>query len=157
MAMIPKCPKCGCPNLMIERRPDGDAKCESCKWHGPYKECFSDAKKFGLNPELDKTTLPPRIRGRVGQLDDGPDKGKWAFEISIATFWGIQIGDPMGTFGPWETEEIARTEMTRAVKLCCDTISSRMSGGMPPANEAMDMIAGGVLKSWDQIEKENSK
>lgn len=27
-------------SLLVERRPNGNAQCESCNWHGPYKYCF---------------------------------------------------------------------------------------------------------------------
>lgn len=36
----PRCPKCNSENLSVERRLDGDAKCLSCGWSGPYKSCF---------------------------------------------------------------------------------------------------------------------
>lgn len=41
--MKPVCPQCNSPerNLLVERRPDGDASCP-CGWKGPYKECFED-------------------------------------------------------------------------------------------------------------------
>lgn len=35
-----KCPKCKSEFLLVERRLNGNAQCESCNWHGPYKDCF---------------------------------------------------------------------------------------------------------------------
>lgn len=34
-----KCPKCGAANyILVERRPDGDAECTSCKYKGKSTE-----------------------------------------------------------------------------------------------------------------------
>lgn len=40
----PKCPNCDSSTLSVERRPDGDARCATCGWHGKYALCF-DSKK----------------------------------------------------------------------------------------------------------------
>lgn len=40
----PSCPKCGSQFLVVERRPDGNAKC-ACGWHGKYERCFEAPKK----------------------------------------------------------------------------------------------------------------
>ena len=37
---FPCCPNCLSNCLAVERRPDGDATCGSCKWKGPYRGCF---------------------------------------------------------------------------------------------------------------------
>lgn len=42
MTKDPKCPQCGSNDLAVERRPNGDAICNKCKWHGPYAECFKE-------------------------------------------------------------------------------------------------------------------
>lgn len=34
----PDCPICGDIDILIERRPDGDATCMECGYKGPYKE-----------------------------------------------------------------------------------------------------------------------
>lgn len=59
----------------------------------------------------------PRFKGRVGQGDDK----KFYFEISLWNFEGTEMigGEPIGTFGPWDTEEIAHEEMQTAVEMCC--------------------------------------
>lgn len=58
----------------------------------------------------------PRIRGRVGQAEED---NKWYFEMSMWNFEGTQmIGEPLGTFGPWETEEIAKAKMRKASEIC---------------------------------------
>lgn len=36
----PSCPACGSLKLSVERRPDGNAKCDSCGTTSPYSECF---------------------------------------------------------------------------------------------------------------------
>lgn len=36
----PQCPKCQATDLIIERRLNGDAICNSCNWHGPYADCY---------------------------------------------------------------------------------------------------------------------
>lgn len=36
-----KCPKCGGLQLLVERRPDGSARCLECHWYGSYKNCFT--------------------------------------------------------------------------------------------------------------------
>lgn len=35
-----KCPICHENNLIVEKRPDGDAKCLECSWGGKYSLCF---------------------------------------------------------------------------------------------------------------------
>lgn len=40
----PRCPSCDSVTLSVERRPDGDAICALCGWHGKYALCF-DSKK----------------------------------------------------------------------------------------------------------------
>ena len=42
----PRCPSCDSSTLSVERRPDGDARCATCGWHGKYALCF-DSKKVG--------------------------------------------------------------------------------------------------------------
>lgn len=42
-----RCPSCRCELLAVEKRPDGNAKCTSCGWHGAYSLCFdNDIKKL---------------------------------------------------------------------------------------------------------------
>lgn len=38
----PKCPKCGCIKLLVERRMNGNAKCLDCGAEVPYSECFDE-------------------------------------------------------------------------------------------------------------------
>lgn len=62
---------------------------------------------------------PPRIRARTGPGEDG----KYYFEISLWNFEGTEmIGDPIGPFGPFETEKEAKAEMRRAVELSAKAI-----------------------------------
>jgi hypothetical protein len=54
----PKCPKCGGNNLLVERRPDGDARCLDCDWLGKYSECFKvDPKRYQQEIERLKQRL----------------------------------------------------------------------------------------------------
>lgn len=48
----PKCPDCTSISLMVERRPNGDAKCCDCSWGGSYSDCFKSEtkKRVELNP-----------------------------------------------------------------------------------------------------------
>jgi hypothetical protein len=51
----PNCPKCGSTDLSVERRPNGDAICNKCNWHGPYADCFQ--KAFNQIREREKQVL----------------------------------------------------------------------------------------------------
>lgn len=91
----------------------------------------------------------PRIRGRLSIIESPEDlKGKWAFEISIWDFTGEkQVGGPMGPFGPFETEEIASREMSRACRMACEVYET--SDGGKPSGNYLDMKNGGILRPWD--------
>ncbi len=69
----------------------------------------------------------PRIRGKVGHGDDG----KYYFEISMWNFEGTEMigGEPLGTFGPWETEKEAHSELRKAVELACKKITNNKANG----------------------------
>lgn len=57
----PKCPKCGGGNLLVERRPDGDARCLDCDWRGKYAECL----------KLDPITQPlASMQQRLAELEN---------------------------------------------------------------------------------------
>lgn len=43
------CPECGHENLMVERRPDGDAVCVSCGVKSKYKDCIVPADSSPKN------------------------------------------------------------------------------------------------------------
>lgn len=87
----------------------------------------------------------PRIRARTGQGDDK----KWYFEISMWNFEGtVQIGDkPIGTFGPWETEAIAKEEMRKAVRIACEAIKG--PNGEKPDGQ-VDFKNGGTYRSFNE-------
>ena len=64
----------------------------------------------------------PRIRGKVGQAVDPPDMvGKWFFEMWLTEIGGGE-GKSLGQFGPWESEQIAKTELKRAAEIACKAI-----------------------------------
>lgn len=91
---------------------------------------------------------PPRIKGRVGSVDEGEFKGTFFFEIAMFDFYGEkQVGEPM-TFGPYKNEPEARAEMMKAVRLACDTIETAVDG--KPSVRFMDMKNGGVMRNWEE-------
>lgn len=93
--------------------------------------------------------LPPRIRGKVGQADPGQGfDGKWFFTVYIATFYGKEIGDPIGPFGPFDTEKVALQEMRTAVRLAAETYEKNETGEV--SGKFMDMKNGGILRNWDE-------
>ena len=90
----------------------------------------------------------PRIKGRVGQVEDGEQRGKWFFELSIWDLYGKeQQGEPF-IIGPWETEEIAGEELKKASRIVCDAFVKEVLK-VEPSGEYMDMKNGGVLRPWD--------
>lgn len=90
----------------------------------------------------------PRIRAKVGKIDNGEYKDKWAFEISLWTLDGEKmIGEPF-TIGPWDTKEQAHTEMKSAVKLSCEAIEK--ANGCDPSGKFLDMKNGGILRPWTE-------
>lgn len=86
----------------------------------------------------------PRIRARSGQGDDK----KWYFEISMWNFEGTtMIGEPFGTFGPWETEKQCKSEMRKAVELCCKAVKGP-DGSTPDGY--VDFNNGGIYRSFNE-------
>ena len=87
----------------------------------------------------------PRIRAKTGRGDDG----KYYFEISLWNFEGTEIigGEPVGTYGPWDTEEIAKSEMRRAVE-----ISAKCYKGPngEEANGFVDFKNGGEFRKFEE-------
>lgn len=87
----------------------------------------------------------PRIRARTGQGDDG----KYYFEISVWEFDGeTQIGEPIGPFGPYDTEAKAKEEMRRACRMACEQAEILEIG--KPTGKYLDLKNGGKLRSWDE-------
>lgn len=41
-SVAPRCPKCGSHKLIVERRMNGNAKCEDCGAEGPYADCYKE-------------------------------------------------------------------------------------------------------------------
>ena len=84
----------------------------------------------------------PRIRARSGKGEDN----KFYFEISIWNFAGTQqVGDVIGPFGPWETEEICKAEMRRAVEIGVKGIKG--PDGQEPEG-MIDMLDKGTFKKF---------
>jgi hypothetical protein len=64
----------------------------------------------------------PRFQGRVGKGDDN----KFYFEIFMSIIGDGKEPQSLGTFGPWDTEDIAHAELMNAAKICCE-----QAGGEP--------------------------
>ena len=91
----------------------------------------------------------PRIQGRVGTIEDPPElAGKFAFEIILSDIGGAgQIGDPIGPFGPFDTEAEAQRELRKACRTACEDISKKVPGGDP--TKYFDMQQN-KLRNWDE-------
>lgn len=91
------------------------------------------------------SSIPPRIRGRAGQGEDG----KWYFEISMWDLAGLTMvgGEPIGTYGPWDTEKIAKKEMRKAVEIIVKDCKN--PDGESP-NGYVDFKNGGVFRSFNE-------
>lgn len=91
----PECPKCGDhENLAVERRPNGDAICSKCNWHGPYADCYQKA----FNQIRDAEKVMFEYHG-MGSLD--MQAASFAFKSFLEsdsrrtkdkTFWGSPLG-----------------------------------------------------------------
>ena len=58
----PSCPNCGSNFLVVERRPDGNARC-ACSWSGKYAACFGETYKVAIqNPEARIKELEVRLK-----------------------------------------------------------------------------------------------
>lgn len=89
----------------------------------------------------------PRIQARVGQATEPKEfEGKWFFEMFLTTLGGGE-GQPMGQFGPWDTEEIAHEEMRRACKLACEAIEEKMAGSK--SGKYIDMKTN-QMRDWNE-------
>lgn len=95
---------------------------------------------------------PPRIRGKVGQAESPDDvKGKYFFEISIWDLAGEnQVGDPLGPFGPFDTEKVAKEEMRKAVKMCCDIYLDKVGLPQDASRGYVDMKNEGKFRKWEE-------
>jgi hypothetical protein len=90
----------------------------------------------------------PRIRGRVGQVNEPEEmKGKWVFELELTTLGG---GDanvlPLGIFGPYQTEAEAHKKLQEASRTVCEEIERKMMG--KSSGKYIDMKTNEV-RSWD--------
>lgn len=71
----------------------------------------------------------PRIQGKIGQADEPGHEyhGKWFFTIWLS-FIGEGQPKEIGTFGPWETEQIAKDELKNACRMGCEALEEKISG-----------------------------
>lgn len=90
----------------------------------------------------------PRIRGQAGEIMDGPDAGKWIYEISVWTLDGeARLGDPW-LLGPFESREQACNVGRDATKTVCETLEKEIGDGTI-SGKFLDMKNGGVLRPWE--------
>lgn len=94
---------------------------------------------------------PVRIRARSGQIEnEGPDKDKWAFEVSLWTLDGeTMVGEPFGPYGTFDTQDEAIAESRKMVELISKEMSKRMNNGQP-SDKYFDLKNGGVLRDWKE-------
>lgn len=92
----------------------------------------------------------PRIRGRLAQFAEPEEwKDKWCFEITFWSFDGEhQYGEPIGPFGPFETEAEASVELKKAARMASETCEMKMTGEI--SGKFIDMKNGGILRPWEE-------
>lgn len=90
----------------------------------------------------------PRIRGKVGIIDDPPElAGQFAFEISLWDLTGeTKIGESFGPFGPFKTDREAQDELKKATKSVCEEIERTETGDV--SGRYLDLKNGGVMRPW---------
>lgn len=90
----------------------------------------------------------PRIRCKSGQIESPPElAGKWCFTVSLWTFDGeTQIGDDIGPFGAFDTQEQAINESKKAAQMACEDIEKNVDGKV--SGKYLDMKNGGIMRSW---------
>lgn len=97
---------------------------------------------------MTKDIFVPRIRGKVGQAEDGQGfDGKFFYTIFITTMDGKNIGAPIGPFGPYDTERMALEQMRGAAKLCAESWEEKHYGQV--SGKYLDMLSGD-MRSWDE-------
>ncbi|MCB0415783.1 MAG: hypothetical protein KDD50_15705 [Bdellovibrionales bacterium] len=74
-------------------------------------------------------------------------------DISLWDFYGKTNYGSMGDFGPWDTEDEAHAQLKEAGHLAIEAIEEKMTG--QKSGEVMDMLAGGILKPWNQFKRPN--
>ena len=92
----------------------------------------------------------PRIQGKIGQGDEPghPHHGKWFFTVWFSTLGGGEAKE-VGTFGPWETEQIAKDELKKACRLGCEALEEKLGGDGKPSGHYIDMKTN-ELRPWDE-------
>ena len=68
---------------------------------------------------------------------------------NVAHFYGCkEEGKSLGTFGPWDSEAIAKKELESACRLACESIEKKMTGST--SGQYFDMKDNGKVKNWDK-------
>lgn len=90
----------------------------------------------------------PRIQGKVGQIEEDLENpehtGKWVFTVWLS-FIGATEPEEMGTWGPFDTQDIAKAELDKCAQFMCEKFEEDMDGG--PSGKYWDM-KDGKLKPW---------
>jgi hypothetical protein len=89
----------------------------------------------------------PRIHGKVGQAIGGKYIGKWFFTLWLTSLGGRE-GESLGTFGPWDSEEIAQTELRKVSRFLVEQLEKAMNGSV--SGKVIDMKTNKV-SDWSEI------
>ena len=74
----PQCPKCSSEFLVIERRPDGNARCSTCGWDDKYSLCFDKPTETNTGWPHEK-----ELHKQIAEL-----KAQLAEANAVAEFYG---------------------------------------------------------------------
>lgn len=88
----------------------------------------------------------PRIRGRAGTADEGPDKGKWFYEVTLWDLSGENLLFGPYQFGPFESEDEACDYGRNKVKELSEIIEEEMTG--EKSGKYLDLKNGAILRPW---------
>lgn len=70
----------------------------------------------------------PRIQGKVGQATEPKEvEGKWFFEM-WASFIGEGAKESLGTWGPFDSEELAQERLKAFAQVACEEWEMKVLG-----------------------------
>lgn len=87
-----------------------------------------------------------RIQARTGQIKDGPDKGKWGFEVTLSAIGLEELGPPF-LFGPFETEPEAKIAMRESCKNITQKLEEMQTGKI--SGKYYDMKQK-ITRNWEE-------
>lgn len=91
-----------------------------------------------------------RIRGKVGQATEPPEyAGKWFFQMWLSPLGSgdVKPEESLGEFGPWDTEGIAQSELSKAARVASEALEKAETGKVGGAY--IDMKTN-LLRYWDK-------